>query len=189
MHTENPFVKILPRGVCDRCFNTGIWLTPRNEVAVCPRVQMGEPHAVPNPAGFILRAKMKRLFGTFIHPQSFDLARILTFYTSAKPLRKASVFDLFWGDTELDEPRKLRKFHALIETLRNHWLLPVASRKNEPSGYWIAADLEDYKAWFYRSASAPVTQLSTLHRNAKANFPVFAEQLELDFWKDFGGDE
>ncbi len=60
----------------------------------------------------------------------------------------------------------------------------VGSRKQEPSGYWIITDLEDFKEWFDRVKAAPITQLTTIHRVAKANFPVFAEQIEMDFWTD-----
>lgn len=171
---------------CPRCFDTGLWLTPRNEVAVCPRVQLREPHAEPNAAALMLRRATNRLFDRqiWINAMAFDLARILTNFTTAEPCHRQHLFDHFYGDTNLGESYKLRKFHSLIEELRAVWRLPIGSRKSEPSGYWIITDLEDFKAWYKRTTAAPITQLSTIHKVAKRNFPIFAEQIELDFWKD-----
>lgn len=184
---ENPFAKVIPATACQRCFDTGIWLTPTNKVEVCPRVQMREPHAEPNQASLLLRKATNRLFRQqiWIHAQVFDLARILTSYDSNTPAFRKDLMHVYFADTELSEAHQLRKFHGFIEELRKIWLLPIGSRKIEPSGYWIITDLEDFKAWFDRVKAAPITQLSTIHKVAKFNFPIFAEQMELDFWKDF----
>ncbi len=180
------FASVVPNAACQRCFDTGIWLTPHNFVAVCPRIVMREKHALANPAAFLVQREAKSLFEkrTWINTQAFDVARILSNFTSAVPLKKELIFEVLWAETGLGETQKLRKFHAIIEELRNFWLLPVASRKTEPCGYWICTNLDDYKAWYNRAKSAPITQLSTLHRNARHNFPVFAEQLEIEFWND-----
>ncbi len=188
MSTEQPFLfaSVVPQAACQRCFDTGIWLTPKNQVAVCPRVQMRERHNEPNNASLILRRATNRLFDKklWINSQAFDLARVLTNYTSRKPCSRTSLFELFFADTNFTEANKLRKFHSMVEELRAIWLLPVGSRKCDPSGYWIITDLADFKAWIDRVKSAPITQLTTIHRVAKHNFPVFAEQLELEFYND-----
>ncbi len=185
------FASVVPATKCQRCFDTGIWLTPTNRVEVCPRVQMREPHSEPNNAALILRRATNRLFdkNLWINSQAFDLARVLTGYTSEKPCSRLHLFDLFFADTNFTENNKLRKFHSLVEELRAVWLLPVGSRKAEPSGYWMITDLEDFKAWVERVKAAPITQLSTVHRVAKHNFPVFAEQIELEFWNDMKSEE
>lgn len=182
-----PLFQSVASRTCPRCFDTGLWLTPRNEVAVCPRVQMKEPHAEPNRASVVLRRATNRLSGSNYHitPQVFDLARLLTNFTTDRPCPRQEIFNTFYGDTNLTYSNQLRKFHALVEELRNVWLLPVGSRKNDPSGYWIITDLDDYKAWYKRTTSAPITLLTTIHKNARHNFPVFAEQVEFEFWKDF----
>jgi hypothetical protein len=90
----------------------------------------------------------------------------------------------FFGDTWLTKPDQIRKLHSWIEELRKSWLLPIGGRKSGFSGYWIITDLEDFKEWIKAVMSAPITQLGTVHKLAKHNFPVFAEQMELDFWKD-----
>lgn len=184
---ENPFAAVVPSSACNRCFDTGIWLTPTNKVEVCPRVQMREPHAEPNQASLRLRRATNRLFHQqfWIHAQVFDLARILTNFDSKTPACRKQLMDVYFADTELSEAHQLRKFHGFIEELRKIWLLPIGSRKVEPSGYWIITDLEDFKGWFDRVKSAPITQLSTIHKVAKFNFPIFAEQMELEFWNDF----
>ena len=183
---ENPFDLVIPADTCQRCFDTGVWLSPRNEVLVCPRVQLGELHAEPNEASLILRKSANRMFQQkkFIYAFEFELARILTHYSSTFPCHRDLLFEFLFADTNLDERGKLRKFHGFVEALRKVWLLPIGSRKCEPSGYWLITDLKDYKDWLKRTTSAPITQLTTIHRNARFNFPEFAEQLELEFWKD-----
>lgn len=184
---ENPFANVIPATACQRCFDTGIWLTPTNKVEICPNIQLGKPHAEPNQASLLLRRATNRLFHQqfWIHAQVFDLARILTNFDSKTPACRKQLMDVYFADTELSEAHQLRKFHGFIEELRKIWLLPIGSRKVEPSGYWIITDLEDFKGWFNRVKSAPITQLSTIHKVAKFNFPIFAEQMELEFWNDF----
>lgn len=185
---EQPFLfePVVPCYVCQRCFDTGVWRTPKGEVAVCPRVQMRQPHAEPNNASLILRRATNRLFQNqlWVNPMAFDLARILTHYNASQPCRRESLGEFFFADTNLTANIKLRKFHLLVEELRKIWLLPVGSRKEEPSGYWIITNLADFKEWINRVKSAPITQLATIHRVARHNFPVFAEQLEMEFWND-----
>lgn len=171
---------------CPRCFDTGIWLTPKNQVEYCPRVLMGDHPYEPNDAAVRVYREAYRLKGLeiYIQNQSFDLARLLTNFSTDHPCPRQEIFDTFYGDTELTYSNQLRKFHGIIEEFRKLWLLPIGSRKAEPSGYWIITELADYKEWYKRATAAPITQLSTIHRNAKHNFPVFAEQMELNFWRD-----
>lgn len=171
---------------CKRCFDTGIWLTPAHKVEVCPAVQLGNPHPEPNEASLKLRRAANRLFdrGDVVASQVFELAQILTKFHSEKPCPRRALMNHFFGDTWLTKPDQMRKLHYWIEELRKSWLLPIGGRKSAFSGYWIITDLEDFKEWIKAVMSAPITQLSTVHRLAKHNFPVFAEQMELDFWKD-----
>jgi hypothetical protein len=83
---------------------------------------------------------------------------------------------------------QLRKFHAAIEELRRVWMLPIGSRKDSPAGYWIITDVKDFEEWINRSKSAPITQLTTIYKVAKRNFPIFAEQMELDIFNDAEND-
>jgi hypothetical protein len=176
---------------CQRCFDTGIWLTPTNDVAECPqKVMLPGSHPQLNAAAEILQRSVRRFKErNYVMPQTFDLARILSNYTTDEPCARQLIFDLFWQDTNLTEANRRRKLVAMIEELRLKWLLPIGSRKIEPSGYWIITTLEDFKAWFDRVKSAPITQLSTIHKVAKHNFPLFAEQMEIDFWTDMKKDE
>jgi hypothetical protein len=184
------FDKVASR-TCPRCFDTGLWLAPQNQVLVCPRVQMNESHAEPNEAALMLRRAANMLFKReiYINSQAFDLARLLTNFTSERPCPRQEIFDTFYGDTNLTYSNQLRKFHAIIEELRQVWLLPVGSRKAEPCGYWVITDLDDFKAWYQRTTQAPITQLTTIHRVAKRNFPIFAEQIEFDFFNDIETEE
>ena len=186
---DNLFSIIAPNAACGRCFDTGIWLTPTNAVAVCPNVvnQTMPEHRAANPSAFLMAKAARRLHDRSerINPFAFDLARILTHYSSETPCLRLDLLEFFFADTNLSAPLRLRKFHSLIEELRKIWLLPIGSRKDRPSGYWIITELDDFKAWFERVKAAPVTQLTTIHRVAKHNFPIFAEQMEFEFWNDF----
>ena len=180
------YKNLIPDDACDRCLDSGLWLSPKSEVLVCPKVQMQQPHTVANKASLILLKAANRMFEQkkFIHVHEFELARVLTHFTSQMPCERTKLFDLLFADTNLDFKGKLRKLHGLIENLRKIWLLPVGSRKDDPSGYWIITELQDFKDWVERAKSAPITQLTTIHRNARFNFPEFAEQLEFEFWND-----
>ena len=115
-----------------------------------------------------------------IDQHTFFVAQTLMPFTAERPCKRDWLIDKHFTFSA----SSLRKFHDTIETLRKDWLLPVGSRKESPGGYWIITDAADFAAWFDRAKSAPITQLTTIYRNAKRNFPVFAEQMELEFWND-----
>lgn len=166
---------------CERCFNTGLFLSSENQFAACPI-----SHGKPNDASLILRRATENLFiqQIWINPFVFDLARILTKYTTDEPCPRALLFDYLFDASdalELNDSKNLRKFHGYIEELRTIWLLPVGSRKAEPSGYWMITDFQDCAAWLESSIAAPKTQLATLWRCAKYNFPMLAGQREFEF--------
>jgi hypothetical protein len=177
------FASVVPEAACQRCFDTGVWLSPKNEVLVCPRVQIGERHAEPNYASILLRRATNRLFERqyWIAPITFDVARILTNFNTQKPCPRRHLEEIFFADTKLNPAHIERRVKAVIEELRKDWLLPIGSRKGDPSGYWIITDLDDFKEWFAGVKSAPIQQLATIHKVARHNFPVFAEQMEMDF--------
>lgn len=183
-----PLLKMLDMGECTICLDTGIWLNYGGAVAVCPRVQLGERHAEPNEAALILRRECNRLFfqKTPIMADHFRLAQILTRYTSAEPCRGELLTNYFFAGQNHTHDWELRRLAQYIEALRNVWLLPVGSSKSKPSGYYLCRNEAEYREWFKRAGNAPITQFSTLRRNAKHCFPVFAEQIELEFWEDMG---
>lgn len=170
---------------CDRCQNIGIRISPGGSFETCPAIQVGAPHPEPNPAGTVLRhfAGVLQRRGITPNSHAFDVARMLVRYTSTAPCPRDLLLETHFAWTK----NRLRKFHHCVEELRSLWLLPVGSRKEEPSGYWIITEVDDFSAWVERAKSAPITQLSTIHRVARANFPIYAEQLELEFWGDIAG--
>ncbi|HUF02825.1 MAG TPA: hypothetical protein VMM38_01475 [Aridibacter sp.] len=186
-YTPLPFDAIRPCE-CYRCLDTGFWLTPRGEVLSCPRVEMREPHPETGVAARTLRRATDRLLveGREISSVEFNLAQILTLYTADEPCQRKVLISHFFGDTNLTHSNSLRKLHSMIENLRRQWLLPIGGRKAEPAGYWVITMLAEYKEWYRSVTAAPITQLSTIHKNAKHNFPHFAEQMELNFWSDMG---
>lgn len=185
---ETPFLfkEVIPFSACDRCFDTGLWRKPSGEIDICPNIMMNNHNDEPNPSAFVLRRAVERLKGmnVFINSYPFELARILTHYSSENPCRREDLCDFFFATTNFTNAEQNRKIAKMVEELRKIWLLPVGSRKEEPSGYWIITELADYKLWVERAKAAPITQLSTIHKNARHNFPHFAEQMEIEFWSD-----
>lgn len=175
---------------CERCLDTGVWLTPLNIIAVCPRIQCRETHNEPNKASLQLQRSANLMVDRQyrINPMCFDLARILTNYSSEKPCTRQSLFDHFF-DSSFTEDNKKRALMGWVEELQKVWLLPIGSRKVPPFGYWIITELEDFKEWFKHAKAAPITRLTTIHKVARHNFPIFAEQMELEFWNDIQTEE
>lgn len=187
-----PLFQSVANRTCYRCLNTGLFLSPDNKIETCPILEHARgTHNLPNNASIVLRRSVEILGGRriWINPQSFDLARLLTNFDSTEPCPRHEIFETFYDSSAMSYANQLRKFHALIEELRAVWLLPIGSRKIEPSGYWIITDLTDFKNWVDRVKCAPITQLSTIHKVARHNFPVFAEQMELDFWSDINSEK
>lgn len=171
-------------GRCSRCNTNGFWLTPMGIVTECPNWQLRyNDHPAPTPAAeAILRAGKRLQFaGLKANPVALDVARALTRGTTAEPVDRQTLLDRYFGWAA---SQRLRKFHHVIEELRSVWLLPVGSRKSKPHGYWLIVDEVDFREWVERTTSAPIKQLTTIHAVARANFPVFAEQLDFEFWKD-----
>ena len=183
MQTEAlaPAQSYLPfAGDVRRCFECGdVGIVLRHPIPErCWRAKAGAGHNQPNPAAVVLDRTVWNLVkrGIVIQPQHFELAAILTRHSSARPFQREREMLGHWRPD-----LSLRSFMGVIEDLRRVWLLPVAGRKEPPAGYWIAADLEDFAEWVARARRAPITQLATIHRVARANFPAFADQLELEF--------
>lgn len=167
---------------CPRCQDLGVWIEPSGSVQPCPEISVGNPHSEPNAAAKAVQKaiELQRFHGSSVSTFDFEIARTLAGFTSEKPCPRDLLIERHFTWTV----SPLRKFHQHIENLRATWLLPVGSRKNDPCGYWIITELDDFSEWVERSKSAPIKQLSTIHRVARANFPVFAEQMEIEFSND-----
>jgi len=168
-------------GRCRRCGDTGIWLTPMGVVTECPNLQLRfNDHPSLGPAAEMVLRSGRHVAGRGLiaSPHCFDLARALTKAHTAAPAQRD---DLIKRHFAWSGAGKLREFHKFIEQLRREWLLPVASRKSDPAGYWIAVAQHDFADWLERTAKAPRTQLTTIFRLAKTHWPVYGKQLELEF--------
>lgn len=174
----------LPLRSCFVCGDLGFEVTVDGDYKECWRKKMGAEHNQATPAGLVLSRSVADLVRrkVAIEPHLFYVARQLAAGTSEKPIERDRLIE---GNFTFSKS-PLRLFHRSVETLRSVWLLPVGSRKESPDGYWIITDAEDFAAWVARARSAPITQLTTIHRVARRNFPLFAEQLELEFWRDLG---
>ncbi|MBK8810679.1 MAG: hypothetical protein IPN69_08095 [Acidobacteria bacterium] len=167
---------------CGQCLDTGLIWTESGFLTQCVNTGFHPIHGRAQP---LVRAAA--FVNTFAGPRSREslrLAQLLTHATTDAPMRRVDLLAFAFNVFDIATNHELRKFHEDIEELRKEWLLPIGSRKSEPCGYWMIADLDDFKAWVERAKAAPITQLTTIHRVAKRNFPHFAEQLEFEFWND-----
>lgn len=181
MDTNAPTLfTMVPR--CFACDDTGFELSSEGIISTCWRVRAGAVHNEPSEAAKMIARATHHLMieRVAIDRHVFDIAKTLARHTSAMPCKRDRLIDIHFGHSTSD----VRNCAAAIETLRKVWLLPVGSRKESPSGYWIITETADFHAWVIRAKAAPITQLTTIHRVAKRNFPVFAEQMELDFFRD-----
>lgn len=167
---------------CFECSDIG-FVVERNVKKLCWRRSYPH-HNTPNAAALMLERAVEHLMvrKLIVEPQHFEIAKLLARYTTAAPFTSARLLE-----THFVLP--LRSFMGIIEDLRRVWLLPVGSRKSAPVGYWIITDQADFASWVERAKAAPITQLTTIHAVARRNFPVFAEQLELEFWQDMRGSD
>lgn len=175
---------------CDRCFRIGLRISPQGAVEQCPTLQMKDPHVELSPEGQRIVRAVETLRRRKLEPDTihFDVARSLAQYDTHRPCSSRELIDRHFSYVAGAENRR-RLVTKAVRFLREIWFLPVASRKEAPMGYWIATDLDDFKAYFERASAEPVTTLSTIHRMARANWPEFAEQMEIDIWKDMVPDE
>jgi|GEM_PF-3185581 len=172
---------------CFICGDVGFTFIRDLGINTCWRMKAGAEHAVPNDAARILGNRMISLIrdGIALDPHHFELAKLLAGHTSDVPCKRRRILDGHFSHSK--DPQ--RAFTGVVETLRRLWCLPVGSRKEDPSGYWLITELDDFREWVNRAKAAPITQLRTIHRVAQANFPVFAEQMELEFWADMDPQE
>lgn len=171
---------------CTRCFHCqDLGFVIENSVRRnCWRMQTGIAHNKPNEAAKMIDRAVDHLMirKIVIEPQHFEIAKLLSRYTTEKPFSSAHLLD-----SHLVLP--LRSFMGVIEDLRKIWLLPVGSRKCGPAGYWIITDEKDFAEWVERAKAAPITQLTTIYDVAKRNFPALTGQLELDIWSEMRGSD
>lgn len=166
---------------CHECRDIGFSIVS-GEIRECFRLNGGVAHNGPTPGGTVLRRCSERLLRKNIVPDThhFLVARRLAEFSKDRPCDTRQLLDQLFGFSK--DP--LRKFTDVVEQLRRVWLLPVGSRRGRPAGYWIITEAGDFAEWVNRAKQAPITQLTTIHRVARHNFPIFAEQLELEFWAD-----
>lgn len=172
---------------CNRCLDLGIYIGPSsNAFEPCPNIVLGNEHAEPSPVAQIIQdAVMRQQIPADTH--LFEIVRTLAMYTTEEPCPGDELIDRHFAYSDGSHESKRRKLSRSIERLRVDWVLPVGSRKDQPSGYWIMTDQVDFESWLDEALSQPKKTIRTAYRLAKRYFPVFAGQLELS-WQDFEAD-
>lgn len=161
---------------CSRCRNLSVVVAPDGTLINCPWLSCDD-HPQPTKSQSIV-ADSARMFHK-PNQHLFNLAIFLTDFTSDSPCPRSLLIMKFFSFLN-NERAAIRRLHYSIEELRSDWLLPIGSRKDTPSGYWIIIDADDFNEWFVRTKSAPITQLSTIYRLAKRHFIQFTGQLKLE---------
>ena len=140
---------------CHVCLDTKLILTAEGEAVVCE----ARDHLPMSDAALSLWRSIRRLpVPRKLNGFTVRLARELTLYTSSDPCPAETLCSgIFAGCAS-----PLRIVASHVETLRSVWHLPIGSRRDDPTGYWIITDLEDCKAWLRSATAAPITQLSTI---------------------------
>lgn len=182
---ETAFTPMLrPAMRCFNCHDLGFEITSEPAVRDCWRrsYSHGVPHNSPIRGAEIIRTAVERLINLRqpVHPHSLAVARYLSGFTSDNPVSSGELTRRFFAHSS--EP--LRELARCIEILRADWLLPIGSRRGKPAGYWLITDREDFQNWVSIARHAPLTQLRTIYRAAKLNFPGTESQLQLDFNDD-----
>jgi hypothetical protein len=185
MQTNSP-TPMIPR--CIACHDLGLEYAEGGMARQCWRIKAGAAHNPQNAAAQMVERSLRemRIEKVAIDRHTFEVVRSLAEFTTENPAKRDELigrhFTCWAGSTAI------RNLHNVIEILRKVWLLPVGSRKgnhdDSPAGYWIIVTAEDFADYFNQAKAAPITQLTTLHRVAKRNFPIFAEQFELEFYND-----
>lgn len=173
---------------CDRCFRIGLRIHPNGHVERCPSLQLGDRHVELSEQGKRITRAVERLVRHNVEVDTihFDIARSIAQYDTDRPCSSRELIDRHFRYIDGSENQR-RAVTKAVRYLRDIWFLPVISRKERPAGYWIATSEADFRAYVDRAKAEPITRLSTIHRLAKANWPVFAEQLEIEFFNDMHG--
>lgn len=191
--TEDLFSSLPPhQQVCQDCFATGlVWRATSKQIGRCQKCRSYQfnPDLTGRTEVKLVWhwARIRSQIDGDLSPLRFDIAKILTCYSSADPCTGESLqgFVMSRGVHRVDAERYVKKS---IETLRNTWLLPVASRKEKPSGYWVCRSQVELADWSQRNARPSITALATNHKVVKANTAIFGGQSTFDFMR-FVNDE
>lgn len=177
--------------VCQSCFATGlVWRANSKKIGRCQTCELhsGLDLAPRMEVKLVWHwALLRSQVDGDLSPLRFDIAKILTCYSSDDPCTGETLqgFVMGRGVHRADAERYVKK---TIETLRNNWLLPVASRKEKPSGYWVCRSQVELADWSQRNARPSITALATNHKVVKANTAIFGGQSTFDFMQ-FVNDE
>ena len=172
--------------LCDRCHDIGVRVSPAGVYEPCPAIVVGDEHADPSPQALMIQRAVMRQ-PSIADSHLFDVARTLAAFSTASPCNRFELIERHFTFVHGPEAQR-RALSYSIQKLRDEMLLPVGSRKSKPSGYWIITDADDFETWFTEKKKQPLTELGSLHRLARTYWPVFAEQLELEFG-DLGADQ
>ena len=125
--------------VCERCKDTGLWLTPRGKIESCPRLQLRQPH--PSPTGNVsaLRLAVKSLEnrGEPISQMTFETAQIIAAFSENNPCPQSLLEEYLFTGTNLGPGERARKISSAIQELCKDWNLELKTRSDH---YWIESN-------------------------------------------------
>ncbi len=74
-----------------------------------------------------------------------------------------------------------REVKDIVRTLRSVYLLPVASSRSRPAGYYWARSWDEWEPYVRQFRGQALDEMRTIYRVTKANWPDFVGQLKFDF--------
>lgn len=167
-----------PNDWCPRCRNAGIRISPTGIFETCPDLVLGNVHPPISDEAKMIREAVTQ--SGLIDSHLFEIARSMIGFSTSYPISRFELIERHFRYLHGDEVKR-RALSRAIERMRDEMLLPVGSRKGAPSGYWIIIELPDFERWYTEKRSQPLKELTTIHKLARHYWPVFAEQIRLDF--------
>lgn len=111
--------------------------------------------------------------GTKIDAQLWEVARALAHSSFDAPVPGEKL------QAKLGIDR--RTLSDRMKRLRDEWFLPALATRQKPTGYYVATRPEHFELWRRHTYGQAMSELVTLYRLQRSNFPELAGQQTLDF--------
>lgn len=168
----DPLFRLMERIECQTCLDTNIAITLYGPelCSTCAGLRKQWSNAAVQLQHVIYTRTLKK---QTVDTPLLALARALTHFTATEPLALKHITEYY----RLTE----RAAKEQIATLRNDWVLPIGSHRQQPYGaYWINSP-EEFLEWSRAYRSQAITSLATLYRLQRQHFPRLFGQGEMDF--------
>jgi hypothetical protein len=119
----------------------------------------------------------RMLLGKKIGPAMLAMARALVPASAQEPVQGDELISV----VEATGKEPLRFVKLTARRLRTEWRLPVCGNREEPYGYFIARNSQEFLEWMRTTRSQAISELATAYQLFKSNFPELSGQKSLEF--------